>query len=196
MQTTTALLDGLRDASDHATWQEFDDRFRPIIVGFARHLGLSSADAADVAQETLLRFLQEYRAGRYERSRGRLGAYIVTLTRSRIADHRRRVARRRQWRGDSAFADLPGEDALLEVWDRECRRYVLQRALAELKARSKIQPRTLQAFEWIAYEGREPTWVAEQLGMTVDEVYVAKHRTLERLRSHIDEVTRALALED
>ena len=47
--TTTVLLEGLLDSGNEAVWREFDARYRPIIVGFARTLGLDPDDAADVA---------------------------------------------------------------------------------------------------------------------------------------------------
>lgn len=58
-RTTTALLDGLVDPANAEVWDEFDRRYRPIIVGFAARLGLADADAADVAQDVLTRFLGE-----------------------------------------------------------------------------------------------------------------------------------------
>ena len=79
-RTTTVLLEGLHDASNDAVWGEFDRRYRPVVFGFARRLGLDDADAADVAQETLTRFLEEYRRGVYDRERGRLRSWLVTLT--------------------------------------------------------------------------------------------------------------------
>ena len=68
-KTTTAMLDALHNPSDVATWEEFDQRYRPVLIGFARNLGLDDADAADVAQDTLARFLEQYRDGKYERDR-------------------------------------------------------------------------------------------------------------------------------
>ena len=91
-RTTTALLEGLRDSENAILWEAFDRRYRPILVGFARNLGLDEVDAADVAQETLSRFVQEYREGRYDRSRGRLGAWLVGIARYRILDLRRKRA--------------------------------------------------------------------------------------------------------
>ena len=58
-RTTTALLEGLLEQTNDETWREFDARYRPIIVAFARRVGLGETDAADVAQETLLRFVRE-----------------------------------------------------------------------------------------------------------------------------------------
>jgi hypothetical protein len=72
-RTTTALLEGLHDPADAVAWEQFDRRYRPIVVGFASRLGLADADAADVAQEVMLQFVKEYRAGKYDRQRGRLG---------------------------------------------------------------------------------------------------------------------------
>jgi len=71
-RTTTRLLEGLCDPEDEALWCEFDAQYRPILVGFARRLGLNVEDAADLAQETLVRFVEAYRAGRYDRGKARL----------------------------------------------------------------------------------------------------------------------------
>ncbi len=63
-RTTTAMLDALHDAGNADVWEQFDRRYRPILIGFARNLGLTDQDSADIAQETLARFLSEYRNGR------------------------------------------------------------------------------------------------------------------------------------
>ena len=69
-RTTTALLNNLHDEHNDAAWREFDDRYRPILLGFSRRLGLPDADAVDVAQETMIQFIKEYREGKYDRERG------------------------------------------------------------------------------------------------------------------------------
>ena len=79
--TTTVLLDGLYDPANSVVWRQFDQRYRPIIIGFARRLGLTDDDAADIAQETLVRFVKEYRAGKYDRTRGRLRTWIIAMVR-------------------------------------------------------------------------------------------------------------------
>ena len=117
--TTTALLDGLIDSANDQAWREFDARYRPIIVSFARALDLKVEDAADVAQETLVRFLKEYRAGKYDRSRGRLHSWLIGIAKHCVGDQRHARARRREQRGLSAIADLPGDHRLTEIWDYE-----------------------------------------------------------------------------
>ena len=54
---TTALLEALLDPADDEIWQDFDRRYRPILIAFARRLGLPDEDAADAAHDTLLRIL-------------------------------------------------------------------------------------------------------------------------------------------
>jgi hypothetical protein len=39
-RTTTEMLAALHDARNEPAWEAFDARYRPIIVGFARNLGL------------------------------------------------------------------------------------------------------------------------------------------------------------
>ena len=42
--TTSAMLNGLKDESDGAVWDQFDRRYRPILYGFARRLGMYESD--------------------------------------------------------------------------------------------------------------------------------------------------------
>lgn len=193
-QTTSLLLEGLHDEANQAVWTEFDQRYRGIIEAFARRLGLSDADAADAAQETLLRFVREYRAGKYDRSRGRLRSWIIGIARHSIGDLRRRGGRP-GGRGSSAIAELPDDERLSAIWDAECRDVLLRRALDALRTESRIEPRTLRAFELVAFEQQPPAAVAESLGMTASDVYVAKHRVLERLREVAADLQQAWELD-
>src|SRR5262245_26130520 len=43
-RTTTALLEGLEDAANAPAWQAFDQRYRPLLIGLARRLGLTDDD--------------------------------------------------------------------------------------------------------------------------------------------------------
>lgn len=185
-KTTTALLDGLFDLQNAAAWRQFDDRFRPILVGIASRLGLEPADAADVAQETITQFVRDYRAGKYDRSRGRLGSWVVGIARHRVAELNRTRAVRREQRGQSAIVMLPEESHFGEMWDAECRQATLCAALRELAASSKVSERTLHAFRMHVIEDETPERVAEKLGTTVRAVYLAKHRCLARLRTVMD----------
>jgi len=187
VRTSTALLESLLESRNEPAWSELDRRYRPLVFALARRLRLEEADAADAAQETMLRVLEDYRRGRYDRERGSLGAWVLAIARQRIADLRRERFRRRDLRGESAIASLPGEDELSELWNVECRRVLLERATLRLQ-HSGLKERTVRAFELVAREGQDAREAAVALDMTRDEVYVAKHRVLSKLREISNEL--------
>jgi RNA polymerase sigma-70 factor (ECF subfamily) len=190
-RTTTALLDDLADPANQAIWQEFDARYRPILIGFGLRLGLDPTDAADAAQEALGRFVRSYRAGKYERGRGRLSSWIIGIARNCILDTQRARAARREQHSMSAVEDLPGPDRLAEIWTAERDREILRRAIAALRGETRFDARTVGAFEELAFRQQPPAEVAEQLGMSMNDVYLAKHRCLKRLRTLVTELSSA-----
>jgi RNA polymerase sigma-70 factor (ECF subfamily) len=192
-RTTTALLEGLADPADGATWQAFDARFRPVLLAFGRRLGLGDEDAADTAQDTLTRFVRSFRDGKYDRTRGRLSAWIIGIARHCIAELRESRARRREERLSKA-EELPDDAALTRIWDAECQRQILHEAVQELRRVSRTDPRTVRVFEMLAFEQRRPADIARELGISANDVYLAKHRCLKRLRSIVSELEEAFGL--
>ncbi len=59
-RTTTTLLEELHDSANDAVWREFDARYRPILVSFAKKFGLDDDDSVEVAQESLAQFVKDY----------------------------------------------------------------------------------------------------------------------------------------
>jgi RNA polymerase sigma-70 factor (ECF subfamily) len=184
-RTTTHLLEGLRNPREDDIWRAFDARYRPIIIGFARRLGVDDTDAADVAQDTLVRFIKAYANGEYDRSRGRLRSWIISIARYRVVDTLRARARRNGVRGDSVMADLPAEPDLDAIWDEARRRSILRLAVEELRSSGRTHEKTIVAFEQLVLRVRSGAEVAESLGMTLDDVYQAKNRVATRLRAII-----------
>ncbi|MCA9256921.1 MAG: sigma-70 family RNA polymerase sigma factor [Phycisphaerales bacterium] len=195
LQTTTTLLEGLLDARNDTVWREFAERYQPVILGIARRLGLDDQDAADAAQETLIRFLQEYRAGKYDRQKGRLGAWITSMARFRVADSWRAKARDRKARGDSVFDFVPSDDELERLWDEECRREIIRKAMQRLSDNTNLNEQTIALFRGLTLEQKRPTQVAKEHGVSIDVVYKSKQRCLAQLRTIIDELNAAYELD-
>lgn len=194
LQTTTTLLEGLLDSRNDAIWREFAERYQPVILSIARRLGLGDQDAADAAQETLIRFLQEYRAGKYDRDKGRLGAWITAMARFRIADAYRAKARDRKVRGDSVFEFVPTENEMEQIWDEECRREIIRKAMERLSHDTNLNEQTVTLFRALALEQKRPTDVAREYDVSIDVVYKSKQRCLAQLRTIIDELNVAYEL--
>lgn len=201
--TTTALLHTLRAGDEGAVWELFVGRYSPILRSVARRLGLSEEDAADVAQQTLLEFVRDMRAGGFDRGRGRLRSWIVS-----IAEHRSRDILRRARTVSNAAATRPGavgETCDLEAiggslearatlerwWDEEERAHVARVAWEQLKEGDRGDATSLQVFELVALRDVPPAEAARQMGMRIESVYAAKYRVAERLRAAIARLSAA-----
>lgn len=180
--TTTELLNGLYESGNRGAWEEFDRRFRPILVAFLRRTGLNETDAADVAQETLVHFVQDYRQRKYDRERGRLRSWLIGIARCRLADLRRAQGRRRELRGESAIDDMPDGVDLNALWEAEERGYIFAQAVNELRETGRFNARTMEAFDRVVLRHEPVESVAAELGLTPQEIYNAKNRVVERLR--------------
>ncbi len=186
--TTTALLHGLHADDSDAAWEVLDRRYRPIIIGMAVRLGLTEQDASDVAQETMLRVIAEYRDGRYDRDRGRMRSWILAIARTKIADTHRKRGVRKEARGESALITVPTEGELEDIWTSERRHVILREALADLQAKSKTADKTILAFEMLVFHRKRAPEVAAELSMTENDVYLAKSRVAKRLKETVQQL--------
>jgi RNA polymerase sigma-70 factor (ECF subfamily) len=180
-RTTTALLHGLHETGDSSAWKELDSRCRPIMLGVARRLGLAPSEAEDAVQAALMYFVEAFRAGRYDPSRGRLSAFLLTILRSRAIDIRRSVQKRREVDEATELIENLSDDDTTRLWLDERRNQILRQALEELRE-GGADERMLTAFGLYAVRGVDILEVTTRLGMTRDEVYNAKYRIARRLR--------------
>lgn len=191
--TTSMLLDGLRTFGNQTVWSDFDARYRRIIAGFARRFGLDAETAAEVAQNTLTQFARDYRAGRYDRSRGRLSSWIISIARHRIIDLQRARGRRGGARGSSGLVDLAASEEFTHVWDEERDQAIFDRAMAQLRRDTRTHEQTLDVFERVALKGESAAAVARDTKRTVDQVYRIKNRVIEKLRALVIQIEREYA---
>jgi len=190
-RTTTKLLDALRDLSNEPAWAQIDSRYRPVIAGLARRLGLNETDAEEAAQQTLSAFVREYRAGRYDRSKGRLSSWILGIARNTALQIRRANQRPGSGGDADAIANVVDERALRSIWEDERDRSIFNRALSMLREEAAVDDRTLLAFELVALRMVPAAEAAARCDMSVDQVYVAKSRITKKLRELTKQLTTA-----
>jgi RNA polymerase sigma-70 factor (ECF subfamily) len=186
--TTTTILQKLCDFENRDAWERLVDRFRRPIMSFVREVGVASADCEDVAQGTLLAFAEGIRAGKYDRTRGRLSRWLFGLAYYQALRRRRKDAHDppapNGERSDGAGAEP--ESAVAHVWDRVWERFILDKGIEQ--ARREFAPEIFRAFELVVLEDLPPAEAARSLGTSVKSVYNAKHRVLKRVRELIAEV--------
>jgi RNA polymerase sigma-70 factor (ECF subfamily) len=182
--TTTQVLEELKASNEAQVWRRFCDHFRPVVVNFAKHLGLSATDAEDAAQETMVEFLKAFRGGKYDREKGRLGNWLFGVAKRVILNLRghqpleRLVADKTT---GTSFWDLIQDDHGIKCsWETQWREMVLTKCLEQ--ARRELDPNVFEAFELYALSEIPVDDVAQRLRMSRNAVYIAKSRVLSRLR--------------
>ncbi len=186
--TTSAVLERLANFDDRDAWRQFSERFRAPIERFAQRQGLSAIDAEDAAQETLMGFARAYAEGSYDRTKGRLSSWIFGIAWRRI-DH----LRRRQGRPESPVADdqsafwaqVPGDEGASALWDEVWERSLLEHCVRQIK--QEVQPATFRVFEMLVLEKRAVEDAVNELGLTRNAVYIARHRVMGRMQELLRE---------
>ena len=178
-QTTTQILERLQGREDPEAWRALCTHFDPVIRGFARQLGLNAQDAEDAAQETLATLVKGLRNGRYDRTKGRLSAWLFGVARN-VVLHLRSHRPREQALGTQYDDRLPDDRAMQMTWDGQWQRVLLGHGLAQV--RGETDPNVFEAFRLYCLEERPVDEVAERLGMSRNAVYIAKSRVLTSLR--------------
>jgi RNA polymerase sigma-70 factor (ECF subfamily) len=170
---------------EEAAWQDFTDLYSPLILGWLRRQGVPGNDLDDLSQDILLAVVKYLPSFHHSGNRGAFRTWLRTIVCHRTCDYWRAVDPGPLASGDSgATAALqqlvdPNSD-LNQQWDQEHDRYVL-RCLLEL-VEQEFEPKTLQAFRRLALDGASGAEVAQELGLSVAAVYVAKSRVLQRIR--------------
>jgi RNA polymerase sigma factor (sigma-70 family) len=185
--TRPSLMVRIRDREDTDAWAQFIDIYAPLIYGLARKRGLQDADAADLTQDVLR--VVASAAGRldYDQERDSFRGWLFTVVRNKLHDFAAREHRNGRGTGDTSVQQIvneqPAPEEELDFWSREYEQQVFACAAGEV--RRSVEPATWQAFWQTAVEGKAGKTAAEELGMSVAAVYVAKSRVIARLRKQV-----------
>ena len=146
--------------------------------------GVVASDVDDLVQEVLLVVFRHI--GGFEwRGPGAFRAWLRMILAHRVRDYCRKQKYRPTATGDSDFLrrlDELGtpESALSQLWDREHDDHVAAALMQRVE--HEFAPTTWQAFRKYVLEGEPATLVAQELGLSLNSVLLAKSRVLKRLR--------------
>jgi RNA polymerase sigma-70 factor (ECF subfamily) len=184
VETSVSLLERLAGSPTDDDWRRLLDLYQPLIHSWMARAGVATSDADDLAQEVLLVVFRE--VGDFERrGKGAFRGWLRTILANRVRDYFRGQKYRPTATGDSDFLrqldELESPDsALARQWDREHDEHVIASLLRRVKG--DFGPATCQAFLRHALEGEPAARVAEELGLSLNSVVLAKSRVLKRLR--------------
>ena len=190
--TRRSLVDRLQNWEDRKHWQEFFDTYWKLIYSAARQSGLTETEAQEVVQETVITVAKKVGQLRYDPARGSFKGWLLHITRWRIADQFRK---RRPGEDKHRFSDdtrmtrtidrvadteAPDLDAL---WEREWQENLLAAALQRVK--KKVDAKQFQIFDCYVRKEWPAQKVASELGVSVGQVYLARHRVAAVLKKEI-----------
>jgi RNA polymerase sigma-70 factor (ECF subfamily) len=189
-KTTSAILQQLGGSGADPRWRQLVESFREPMLANARRARLGEADAEDAVQEALLTFSEAYKAGRYERGRGRLRDWLFGILHKKCMEAQRRAQRDRLHGAVSQFTselelERAPSAAEREQWEQDWERSLYARCLK--RVRHEFEPGTFEAFRLVALEGLAAEEVARRLQLERDSVYKAKYRVAKRLAEFVRE---------
>src|SRR5436309_2320388 len=102
--TRHSLLNRLKDWGDQASWQDFFDTYWRLIYNVAIKAGLTDTEAQEVVQETVIAVAKKIPEFKTDPAHGSFSAWLMQLTRWRIADQFRKRPRDSRASGESPDA--------------------------------------------------------------------------------------------
>ncbi len=192
LATRRSLVERLADWKDQLRWQEFFDTYWKLIYSAARKSGLTDTEAQEVVQETVITVAKNIDKLKYDPAIGSFKGWLLQITRWRIADQFRKRepgnAKPRRSEDDRATAtierlpDSRGGD-LDAIWESEWKENLFEAAIARVKR--KIEPKQFQMFDCYVRKEWPATKVAARLGVSVGQVYLARHRVGALLKKEV-----------
>jgi RNA polymerase sigma factor (sigma-70 family) len=183
LPTRTSLLRRMKQWDDQETWRDFFNTYWKLIYGASVKAGLNDAEAQDVVQDTVIAVAKKIEDFKYDPALDSFKGWLLYLTRKRIALHYRKRERDRGGPArDSevmAVAELeripdPGGVDLEAIWNDEWETSLADAALARVK--EQVNPRQFQMFNFYVLKQWPVKEVAKTLGVSIAQVYLAKHR--------------------
>ena len=195
LPTRQSLLSRLRDCQDQDGWREFFDAYWRLIYNVARKSGLNDVEAQEVVQATFIYLARRMPKFRYDPARGSFKSWLRAVTRSRISVYCRseklghKLLQQPLGNRDSdearAIEELsdPSADALDEVWQREWEENLLNAAFRSVRA--KVSSQQLLIFRLATAGDLALNQVAKKLGVSLAQVYLARHRVGKLLKAEV-----------
>lgn len=177
VDTDQQLVDGCR-AGDKRAWRRLLDRYGRLVYSIPRNLGLSDADAEDVAQATFAAFLSGVDG---IHSTERLGAWLSTVARRQSI----RIWERRE-RDRALLAATPPVETDHDGWTSRVEEIEwVDQALAAVSERCR------RLLTVLYFTDPAPSYqeAAAQLGLPVGSIGPTRGRCLDALQEQLEKLS-------
>ncbi len=168
-----------------AAWNRFVSLYTPLLFGWARKMGLSREDAADLIQDVfaiVVRRIAVWTPDPQKSFRGWLRTVALNRYRELLRRHTFRIATA----GDSMLGQLADPHDAEISWERDYASQLVRAAMD--KASEGFDPLTWQALKnWMSTQ-RPVSAIARETGVSAWTLYAARSRLLARLRRELHDL--------
>jgi RNA polymerase sigma factor (sigma-70 family) len=177
--TSFSLLQRLHDRRDALAWGHLVRVYMPLMHAWLRAAGLQAADCEDLTQQVLQILNRKIAEFKHNGHTGAFRTWLHNITRNVLRDFYRS---RPMPEAASSILDQLAQPTseLSRQWDDEYNHHVI-RGLLEL-VQPEFSVSTMQAFRRVVLDEAPAAVVAQELGLSVNAVLIAKSRVLARLR--------------
>ncbi len=188
-ETRATLLLRLRNTEDSEAWRQFVQIYEPLIRRVAKRFGMQSVDAEELTQEVLVTVLAKLPAFQVTGQPGSFRKWLATVARNAAISQLRKAQRRDKGLVAGDVVELarlvePVNEQLEEQFEREERMEIFRWAAGQVRA--NCDANTWDAFWRTTVLQQSIETVASELNITVGQIYVARCRTLARLRELVE----------
>jgi RNA polymerase sigma factor (sigma-70 family) len=202
LATRTSLLRQVKNEVDETKWEqgweEFYSIYQPLVVGVGRQAGLNSEEAEDVLQDVMTELRLKIHDFQPDRERGPFKAWLLNRVRWRIADQLRKRLPLVEGDTDVALetsglkADAASKPCSDEEWDQAWRQRLLEEAMERVK--DYADEKQFQIFRICTTQKIRAQRVAESFGVSLMQVYLAKHRVGKLIKKEVERLERAMSV--
>lgn len=185
LDTTDTLLKGLA-ANDQNRWARFYRDYAPWIENGLRKRGLSPQDAEEVVHDTLVALIDIMPTYRYDKERkGAFHSLLFKIAQNKAIDRLRTI--KAEASKIERFSSEP-----LELREEDWRREALNIALRRVFADPSLGETSKIAFRRFVQCGEPAETVANDLGITINNLYQIKSRIKARLSEEVEDLQKGV----
>ena len=172
--TSKTLLEKI-SSGDEISWDEFYRKYASVIKAVAKYKGIEY-DADDICQQVMMHFFKQSRTFKFDPGIAKFRTYLGRIVSWKIVDYYRKKREKLSGELDAVPVDAELDNFYMNEW----RKVIISEAEEELK--SRVSPKTFQAYQLYAVQGRPVEKVAAFLECSVNQVYQAKKRCFAMMR--------------
>jgi RNA polymerase sigma-70 factor (ECF subfamily) len=185
--SVSSMTSGWLDRATHGdndAWKRLESAYRGLVCWWCRKCGVPVQDIDDLAQDVFTALAQSLPTFDHRSFRG----FLWTITRNKIHDYWRQCNREPLAPGGSSLqvliANVEAESSHMVGSVDTATKIVFDAVVRVIQ--QEFSATQWNAFWQFAVEGRRAAGVAMELGITRNQVYLAKSRILRRIRVEFD----------